>query len=224
MKGRETVGRLALVAVVVLGACSGGDDDGARRDGGSGRDGSTEQDEAGQALRSALLTLDDLPDGWDAVQIHHTAVEPCSIGTPQSLEETSGELPAFTSAFVAPDRAFSAQADAFELLVPAPAGIGQDLLSRAQQLLDTTCASGGEVDGYAYISSEPLQLPVFGDESVARRVTIEEISTGRSQGYNMVYGRHGDLVVAVGIVEPPGETTLIEQLAALAFERAAGLG
>lgn len=229
MRGWEAVGRLGLVAVMVLGACSIGGDDDAGRARGSSPDGGSEQDDAeqdgtGQDLRPALLTLVDMPDGWDDVHVRHSAVEPCSTASARTLGQGRSQPPAFTAAFVSPDRAFTAQVDAFQLLVPAPAGRGDDLLGQVQWQLDNTCGTGAEVDGYAYPSSEELPLPVFGDQSVARRVTVEELATGRSQGYNMVYGRHGDLVVGVGVIEPPGETRHIEQLTALAFERASDLG
>lgn len=63
-------------------------------------------------------------------------------------------------------------------------------------------------------------MPALGDETVAKRVTIEELLTGTTVGIDILYVRAGDTIVAVGVVEPEGQTDRLVQLATLAFDRA----
>jgi hypothetical protein len=213
--GWEAVVRLGLVATLALGACSFGDD--------SASPESSPERRAEDRLRAALLTVGDLPDGWQEIEISYTAVDACPMRTEMIAVDRFGELPKYTAAFAAEDRAFADIPDAFELLVPAPPEMGPGILREAHRSLGL-CGGGGEVDGYRYVTDDELPLPTYGDESTAWRVTIEELDTGESHGVNAIYGRHGDLIVGVGVIEPEGETRHIERLATLAFERASAVG
>jgi hypothetical protein len=213
--GWEAVVRLGVVVTLALGACSFGDD--------SASPESRPERRSENPLRAALLTVGDMPDGWQEIEMSYTAVEACPMRTELIAAGMVGELPKYTAAFAAEDRAFADIPDAFELLVPAPPEMGPGILREAHRSLNR-CGSGGEVDGYRYLTDDELPLPTYGDESTAWRVTIEELATGEIHGVNTIYGRHGDLIVGVGVIEPEGETRHIERLATFAFDRASAVG
>jgi hypothetical protein len=226
---RATLAVLALAAAV--GACSGGGDAGGTRDAGS-RDAPDEADAVdypvdhggedsivpGSAeLEAALLTLDDLPDGLIDLHRHYSGVEICGMRTemPESLADD--QFPTGAAAFALADEPIVP--DVLEKIVAAPAGAGAEVFASARDHLDI-CDNGGEVDGRAFRSASELAVPTLGDETVARRVTIEELVSGTTVGIDILYARVGDTIVAVGVVEPEGDTNLLVELAALAVGRA----
>jgi hypothetical protein len=225
---RRTLAVVALIAA--FGACSGGDDDAAGD--GVASDGADNEDAVdysadhdgedsvvpGNAeLEAALLRVDDLPDGLIDLDLHYSGVEICGMRTemPESFEDD--QFPAGAAAFALHDD--SIVPDVFEKIVVVPAGTGAQVFQRARGLLDI-CNSGGEVDGLASLSATEVAVPTLGDESVAKRVTIEELASGTTVGINVLYARAGDTIVAVGVVEPDGETDRLVELATIAFDRA----
>jgi hypothetical protein len=225
----RTLAVLALIAAV--GACSGGDDDAAGD--GVASDGADTEDAVdysadhdgedsvvpGSAeLEAALLRVDELPDGLIDLDLHYSGVELCGMRTemPESFDDD--QFPAGAAAFALDDD--SIVPDVFEKIVVVPAGTGAQVFQRARGLLDTNCNSGGEVDGLASLSATELAVATLGDESVAKRVTIKELASGTTVGINVPYSRAGDTIVAVGVVEPDGQTDRLVELATIAFDRA----
>lgn len=226
---RRTLAALALAAVV--GACSAGGDDHATQDGGSRADPDAERavdasaDHDGEnsvvpgaELERALLTADDLPDGLIDLGLHYSAVEICGMRTEMPESVRGDEFPTGAAAFALDED--SIVPDVLQKIVVAPADAGAEVFQRAREHLDMNCGSGGEVDGLAFLSASELAVPMLGDETVAKRVTIEHLSTRTTVGINILYARAGDTIVVVGVVEPEGETNRLVELATLAFDRA----
>jgi hypothetical protein len=222
---RRTLAVTALIAA--FGAC-GGDDGaaggGVARDGADNEeavdssihDGGDSVDPGSAELEAALLRVDDLPDGLVDLGLHYSAVEICGMRT--EMTESFGEFPTASAAFALDDDPLVP--DVFEKIVVVPTDTGAQVLQRARGLLDMNCNSGGEVDGLRFLSATELAVPTLGDESVAKRVTIEALGSGTTVGINVLYTRAGDTIVAVGVVEPEGQTDRLVELATIAFDRA----
>jgi hypothetical protein len=228
------MGRIMAIAALVaaVGACGGSGDDRATQDGGA-RDGSHEEaavdyslDHGGEDsvvpgssdLEAALLTVDDLPDGMIDLGLRYSAVEICGMRTemPESLD--GDQFPTGAVAFAFEDD--SIVPDVLEKIVVVPAGAGAGAFQRVRWALDMNCGTGGEVDGLLFRSASDLAVPTFGDETVAKRVTIEQLASGATASIDILYARAGDTIVAVGVVEPEGETERLVELATLAFDQA----
>jgi hypothetical protein len=166
----------------------------------------------------ALLTADDLPDGLIDLGLRYSGVENCGMRTEMPESVQGDEFPTVAAAFALDDD--SIVPDVLEKIVVAPAGAGAEVFQRAREHLDMNCGSGGEVDGLAFLSASELAVPMLGDETVAKRVTIEQLSTRTAAGINILYARAGDTIVVVGLVEPEGETNRLVELATVAFDRA----
>jgi hypothetical protein len=230
---RRTVAFLAVVAAV--GACGGIGDDQTRRDGASraepeeepavgdsaSQDGDNPVVPGGADLDEALLTADDVPDGLIDLRLHQSAVEICGMRTEMPESGLGEEFPSAAAAFALD--ASPIVPDVLEKIVVAPVGTGTAVFQRAREHLDMNCSSGGEVDGLAFLSANELDVPMLGEDIVARRVTIEQLGTGTTVGVDILYARTGDTIVIVGVVEPEGQTDLLVELATLAFDRASAL-
>lgn len=129
-------------------------------------------------LRKALLTAGELPRGW--------TVRAASSGMPLSgdcpqLDALAG-VPGSTRAaigYVAPGGAvISAEIDA---MTPEQATV---VLSRVSTAL--TCGSFLVYDGGTWdqVTLSPLTFPVFGDRTVAERVTVA--GNGRNSSFDLV--------------------------------------
>ncbi len=231
-----SMGRIvAIVAfVVAVGACSGGGDDRATQDGGAGDDSEEEgavdysldhggEDPVGPGraelraeLEAALLTGDDLPDGMIDLGPGYSAFEICGMRTEEPPD--GGKFPSRAVAFAVDDDPLVP--DVFEKIIVLPAGAGTGVFQRVPGILDMNCGSGAEVDGLLFRSASDLAVPTFGDETVAKRVTIEHLATGTTVGIDLLYARAGDTIIAVGVIEPEGDTERLRQLASLAFDQA----
>lgn len=215
-------GTLAAVALVVaVGACSGADGDATGDD--VTRDIAAEEAadppvDPRAELEAALLTVDDLPVGSIDLDRHHSTVEICGMRTEVPETPADGDLPTAAAAFALGGEPIVP--DVFEKIVVAPSGTGAQVFERAAGHLDTNCSNGGEVDGLSFHGAAELAVPALGDESIARRVTIEEPGTGTTVAVDVLYARHGDTIVALGVVEPDGRTDRLVALATLAFDRA----
>ena len=210
-----------VVLVIAFAACSGGGgDDDPSGDGGPGPGADTTDPVVGDRgdVEEVLLTLDDLPDGFVDLGLHYSTVEICGLRTEMPEQVLGDEYPTGAAAFAVD--ADPIMPDVLEKVVLAPAGTGADVFRRASAHLDMNCGSGGESDGLASLDVTHLAVPALGDESVARRVTIEELSSHRTVGVDIVYARTGDTIVAVGVVGPEGRTELLVQLTTVAMERA----
>jgi hypothetical protein len=230
MKAGSMTRTLAVVALVAtVGACSGGGDAGATQDGGagdSGEEGAVDYslDYGGEdsivpgsaELEEALRTEDDLPDGLVDLGLHYSAVEVCGMRT--ELPDNGDQFPTGAAAFALDDDPIVPAV--FEKIVVVPAGSGAGVFQRVRGVLDMNCNSGGEVDGLVFLGASDLAVPVLGDETVAKRVTIGQSPSGTTVGINILYARAGDTIVAVGVVEPEGDTDRLVELATLAFDRA----
>jgi hypothetical protein len=219
-----------VVLVAAFGGCSGSDDDAASNDvtsddvgaRGAGDDlANAYRDDSvvpGSAeLEEALLTFDDLPDGMIEVDLHYSAVEICGMRTEMPDQFGGGEFPAGAAGFALDSEPIVP--DVLEKIVSVPAGEGREVFARARRLLDMNC-SNGEVDGLLFLSSTDLDVPTLGDESVAKRVTIQELASGTTIAIDLLYARLRDTIVAVGVVEPDGQTDRLAELATIAFDRA----
>jgi len=218
-----------MVVIATLGACGGDGDaggDGVARDGAdnpeavdsSVRDGGDPGDPGRADLEAALLRLDELPDGLIDLGLRHSGVEVCGMRTEMPESFAGNQFPAAGAAFALDDEPIVP--DVFEKIVAVPDGTGAQVFQRARGLLDTNCNSGGEVDGLASLRATELAVPPLGDESVAKRVTIQHLASGTTVGVNVLYARAGDTIVAVGVVEPDGHTDSLVELATIAFDRA----
>jgi hypothetical protein len=228
---RRTLAVVALVAA--LGACvgGGGDDDvsGAgvpRHDAERERVGDQPVDAdgnesvvAGSAeLEEALLTVDDLPDELIELDLHYSAVEICGMRTEMPRAIEGDEYPSGAAAFALDDEPIVP--DVFEKLVVVPPGAGAAVFQHARESLEMTCNSGGHGDGLTFLRATDLTVPTLGDETVAKRVTIEEQRSGTTVAIDVLYARAGDTIVAIGVVEPEGQTDRLVELAQIAFDRA----
>jgi hypothetical protein len=225
--GRGSVGRIVggVVLVAVVGGCSGQ---------GNGADaGDDTRDEAvvnparsdrshspvpgSSELEANLLALDDMPDGWTDLHLSYTAVEVClRTEMPEALG--AAEYPTGAVAFAAEEGAFVP--DVFEKIVAVPQGEGSAVFGSTRGSLDICGTYGGEVDGLMYLGGTELPVPAIGDETVGRRVIIEDQATQAIVGVDVLYARAGDTIVGVGVVEPEGQTERLVELATLAFDRA----
>jgi hypothetical protein len=225
---RRTLAVVALVATVS--ACSGGGDAGAAQDGGNG----DESDDGGVVdysldydgedsivpgsaeLEEALLTADDLPEGLVDLGLHYSAVEICGMRT--ELPDNGDQFPTGAAAFALENDPIVPAV--FEKIVVTPRGSGAGVFQRVRETLATNCNSGGQVDGLVFLNASDLAIPTLGDETVAKRVTIRQLPGQTTVGINILYARSGDMIVAVGVVEPDGATDSLVELARLAFDRA----
>jgi hypothetical protein len=227
---RRTLAVVALIAA--FGACGGDDDvadDGVARDGAGNQeavdssihDGGDSVDPGSSELEAALLRVDDLPDGLVDLGLQYSAVEVCGMRTEMPESFDRDQFPTAAAAFALDDEPIVP--DVLEKIVVVPTGTGAQVLQRARGLLDMNCNSGGEVDGLRFLSATELTVPTLGDESVAKRVTIEALGSGTIVGINVLYARAGDTIVAVGVVEPEGQTDRLVELATIAFDRATAI-
>jgi hypothetical protein len=113
--------------------------------------------------------------------------------------------------------------DVFEKIVVAPTGAGAELFVRTNGQLDVNCNIDGEVDGFLFRNSTELAAPTIGEESVARRVTVEPVGSGTTLGIDLLYARAGDTVVAVGVVQPEGQIQRLVELATIAVDHATAI-
>jgi hypothetical protein len=226
----RTLALVAAALVAATGACSSGEDGSATRDGEARQDSNEEgavdysTDNDGEdsvvpgsaALEAGLLTVDDLPHGMIDLGRHYSAVETCGMRTEMPDSVGGDQFPTGAAAFALSDDPIVP--DVFQKIVVAPAGAGAEVFQRVRGLLDI-CGNGGEADGLAFMSTSDLAAPTLGDETVAKRVTIEQLATGTLVGIDVLYARAGDTIVAVGVVEPEGQTDRLVELATLAFDR-----
>jgi hypothetical protein len=230
MKAGSITWTLAVVALVAtVGACSGGGDAGATQDGhagDSGEEGAVDYslDYGGEdsivpgsaELEEALLTEADLSDGLVDLGLHYSAVEICGMRT--ELPDNGDEFPAGAAAFALDDDPIVPAV--FEKIVVVPGGTGAAVFQHVRGVLAMNCNSGLEVDGLIFLNASDLTVPTLGDETVATRVTIEQSPSAPTVGINLLYARAGDTIVAVGVVEPEGQTDRLVELATIAYERA----
>lgn len=223
---RRTLARTVVALAAVTGACGGGGDgppadaDPAHDPGGQGAldGGGTNPAVAGSAgLEEALLTVTDLPDGLIDLELDPSAVETCGMRREMPDSVAGDQLPSSAVAFAPAGEPIVP--DVFEKLVVAPDGSGAEVFQRVRGLLDI-CGNGGEVDGLAFLSATALAAPPLGDETVAKRVTIEHLASNTVVGLDVLYARAGDTIVGVGVVEPEGQTDRLVELSTLAFNRA----
>jgi len=224
---RRTLALGALIAA--FGACSGGDDDaagaGVARDGADNEgavdysldyDGEDSVVPGSAELEEALLTEDDLPDGLVDLGLHYSAVEICGMRT--ELPDNGDQFPTGAAAFALDDDPIVPAV--FEKIVVVPGGTGAGVFQRVRGVLAMNCNSSLMVDGLIFLNASDLTVPTLGDETVATRVTIEQSPSAPTVGINLLYARAGDTIVAVGVVEPEGQTDRLVELATIAFERA----
>ena len=227
--------RITAIAafVAALGACGGGGDDRAAQVGGA-RDDSEEggavdysldhggEDPVGPGraeLEATLLTVDDLPDGMIDLGSRYSHFEICGMRTEEPPD--GGRLPSRAVAFAVADDPIVP--DVFEKIIVSPEGEATGVFQRVPATLAMNCGTGAEVDGLLFRSTSDLAVPTFGDETVAKRVTIDHLATGTSVGMDLLYARAGDTIVAVGVVEPEGNTDRLSLLASLAFDQATAM-
>ena len=214
MQAAKVIWGLAVIAVVGgLGACSGHDGEGAADT--TVAPSRTTMPPPSAELASVLLTQRDLPAGLVDLGTNYSGVETCGMRSEVS-DEYARSFPTAGGAFAREENAIVP--DVFEKIVAASAGAGAQVLKSAR---DHLAICNGEADGRSFLSSTPLIVPALGDESVARRVTVKDLATGKTVGIDVLYARAGDTVVGVGAVEPEGRTDGLVSLATLALRRAA---
>jgi hypothetical protein len=233
MKAGSMRRALAVVALVgAIGACSGGGGDRATQEGGASDipggevaidyslDHGTEDSvvPGSDELEAVLLAEDDLPDGLVDLRLGYSAVEACGLRTelPESTDED--QYPTGAAAFAFDDEPIVP--DVFQKIVVAPSGTGAEVFQRARGHLDRNCYSGAEIDGLAFLGARDLAAPSLGDETVAKRVTIEHVDSATTIEVTILYARDGDTIVIVGMEGPELETDRFMELASLAFDRA----
>lgn len=228
------MGRALAIAVLVaaVGACGGSGDDRATQDDGARGDADEQGpvdyslDHGGEdsivpgsaELEAALLTVDDLPDGMTDLGLGYTGVEICGMRTEMPESPDDDQFPTGAVAFAVDDDPIVP--DVLEKIVAVPAGAGAEVFQRVRGALGMNCGTGLEVDGLLFRSATDLAVPTLGDETVAKRVTIDHLASGTRVSIDILYARAGDTIVAVGVGEPEGETERLVQLATLAFDRA----
>jgi hypothetical protein len=159
--------------------------------------------------------VDDLPDGLVDLGLHHSAVEICGMRT--ELTDDGDQFPTGATAFALDGDPIVP--DVLEKIVVVPTGAGAGIFQRVRGALGMNCGTGLEIDGLLFRSAADLTVPTLGDETVAKRVTIEQLASGTIVGIDILYSRAGDTIVAVGVAEPEGQTDRLVELATLAFDR-----
>jgi hypothetical protein len=195
----------ASASLLVLALAMGGCDDDA-----GGDDPSGDESTGPVALDSALLTLDDLPDGWSEVPYDAEAesnVCAAELAGPLGLD---AEPPTAAAQYAASEDSGPSFAEAIQLV---PSGRGGELMPIVQDALKDC---DGEAYGSRTVRVAELDFPELGDESAAYTIRLGDIVI------QVVYVVSGDIAMVMSSYDLTGgdPVGLLETYAAPAVDMA----
>jgi hypothetical protein len=210
---RRNAGRLALVvaAILTVGACSGDDGDDTDTDQTSEPTATTSASTA--ELRSALLTLRDMPAGWTAAAYDPESEDnlcPAEVAGPLGLDEEPESVGAQYLADPARGPSFS---EAIQLV---PADRGAELMPIVADAM--TACDGRTYSGRTAHVTE-LDFPRIGEESAAYTIELGDVAI------HVVYVVSGDVTIVMSAYDLTGgdPVGLLERYAPQAIDKAVGV-
>jgi hypothetical protein len=188
-----------LVGILALGGCSGDADDPA-----------ADRGEHPADLRSALLTLDDMPPGWVAAPYDAESeanVCPAEVAGPLGLDREPPTAGAQYAASLARGPSFS------EAIQVAPPGRGSELLPIVR---DAMADCDGDVYGGRPARVSELDFPHVGDESAAYTIRLAGVAI------HALYVVTGDIAITMSSYDLSGgdPIRLLETYAEPAVDKA----
>ncbi|HYJ67838.1 MAG TPA: hypothetical protein VEX15_09255 [Nocardioidaceae bacterium] len=211
----------AFAAVLLLGACGGDDDSGAA----AGSDSSDDATAAelpelpdAEQLQPGLLTIADMPAGWAEVPDDGEDEDDsqlCGIKLAELLGFDADEMPHAEVQFA---EDVDVGPSIGEEVGFAPEGRGEDAF---QLLRDAIADCEGDTIGGLDVTVSELSFPAVGEESMAYRIHLEDPDSGQELDVDVVWARHGDLLIylfAYDALDNP--TKLLQTYAPSAVDKA----
>jgi hypothetical protein len=203
---REAWAALAFAAAMTLVACNGGGDP-------SSSDSAASTDDATPSiaeLRSALLTLDDMPAGWSSVPYDPESddnVCPVEVAGPLGLDTEPSSAGAQYAASPRQGPSFAAAVQV------VPAGRGPELMPIVD---DALAACDGQVFSGRTARVSDLDFLDVGDDSAAYTINLGGIPV------DVVYVVTGDVAIVMSAYDLTGgnPVELLEQYASRAVDKA----
>lgn len=151
-------------------------------------------------LAQALLSPDDMPEGWFKLRIPNNDDDPCDISLARAAGLASDQIPVARTV-LAGDRGPGPVLGEFIAALPDDRGPGAlDHLTTDIRECDTDMAAG------VRYTTRPLQFAQLGDQSVAVRFELDPaLQPDATQ--DTVYVRVDDTIVAVAVLTPGDPAT-----------------
>jgi hypothetical protein len=206
VRRRRAIG-LILSGLLTLGACSGDDDASSTSDSDAPR---SDAPPSMADLRSALLTLDDMPSGWSPVRYDPDSdgnVCPAEVARPLGLD---AEPPSAAAQYAASPLQGPSFSEAVQVV---PEGRGSELMPIVH---DALAACDGQTFGGRTARVSDLDFPHVGDDSAAYAINLGGIPI------DVLYVVTGDIAVVMSAYDLTGGNpiALLEQYASLAIDKA----
>jgi hypothetical protein len=171
-------------------------------------------------LRSALLTVEDLPPGFAESSLPNDVDLGAVDGCPLLDTERSREVAAEASVvFAGPTGRFITEA--LEQMSPSDARESMAELARVPTECGTFTAQASGLD--VAFAATKLDFASIGEETVAVRITAEIAGLGAGIEEHVVAARRGDIVMTVIHIEPgSADRAATESVARRAYEKVRG--